>query len=116
MTETHRDHELKNIFSSFPVPAADEWIETLLQTEGFRLERIVSYGHISPDNFWHDQDHSEWVILLSGGARLVFADQKEEINLRPGDYLNIPAHRKHRVTWTDPDQPSIWLAIHYEPL
>ncbi|MEA3240113.1 MAG: cupin domain-containing protein [Pseudomonadota bacterium] len=114
MPEMHREAELKNIFSNLPDPGADEWLETLLQTEGFHLERIISYGHISPDNFWYDQDHPEWVILLSGGARLVFADQNEEIELRPGDYLNIPAHRKHRVVWTNPDQPSIWLTIHYE--
>ncbi|RLB57651.1 MAG: hypothetical protein DRG80_07875 [Deltaproteobacteria bacterium] len=115
MSETPRDHKLRNIFSPLLVPAADEWFETLLQSKNFRLERIVSQGHISPDNFWHDQDQAEWVILLSGGARLLFANQNEEIELHPGDYLNIPAHRKHRVVWTDPDQPSVWLAIHYEP-
>jgi len=106
---------LKNIFSPFPVPAANEWVETLLQTKNFQLERIVSHGQTSPEDFWYDQDHSEWVILLSGGARLLFADCNKEIKLNPGDYLNIPAHRKHRVVWTDPDQPSIWLTIHYEP-
>jgi cupin 2 domain-containing protein len=115
MSEDQRKPELKNIFFPFPVPAAGEWVETLLQTKSFHLERIVSHGHISPDNFWHDQDHSEWVILLSGGARLLFANQNEEIELHPGNYLNIPAHRKHRVVWTDPDQPSVWLTIHYEP-
>ncbi|NIA20254.1 MAG: cupin domain-containing protein [Xanthomonadaceae bacterium] len=103
----------ENIFSSFPVPAADEWIETLLQSKNFRLERIVSHGQTSPDNFWYDQDHPEWVILLSGSARLLFADQNQEIELYPGDYLSIPAHRKHRISWTDPGKPSVWLAIHY---
>jgi len=105
--------ELKNIFSQLPESAANEWLETLLQTKDFRLERIVSQGQTSPDNFWYDQEQPEWVLLLSGGARLLFAGQSEEIELRPGDYLTIPAHQKHRVTWTSPDQPSVWLAIHY---
>ncbi len=104
----------ENIFSSLFEATTDEWIETLLQGKNFRLERIVSHGQISPDNFWYDQDHPEWVILLAGGARLLFANQNKEIELHPGDYLNIPAHQKHRVSWTDPDQSSVWLAVHYE--
>lgn len=114
MSENQRPEQLKNIFTGLIAATDNEWIETLLQTETFRLERIVSHGQTSPDDFWYDQEHPEWVMLLSGGARLLFGDQHEEIELRPGDYLVIPAHRKHRVTWTDPDQPSVWLAIHYD--
>jgi len=113
MSEDQHKGELQNIFDSLPEPPADEWVETLLQTGNFRLERIVSRGQTSPDNFWYDQPHPEWVMLLSGGARLIFTDCNEEIELRPGDYLTIPAHRKHRVTWTDPDRPSVWLALYY---
>lgn len=113
MPDNNLKQELKNIFSSLPEPTDDEWIETLLQAGNFHLERIISHGQASSKNFWYDQNHSEWVILLSGGARLLFADCNKEMELRPGDYLTIPAHRKHRVTWTDPNQPSVWLAIHY---
>jgi len=31
----------------------------------------------------------------------------------PGDYLHIPAHRRHRVVWIDPAQATVWLAVHY---
>ena len=27
--------------------------------------------------------------------------------------VGIPAHRQHRVDWTDPEQDTIWLAVHY---
>ena len=33
--------------------------------------------------------------------------------LKPGDFVNIPAHRRHRVEWTTPNEPTIWLAIFY---
>ncbi len=49
--------------------------------------------------------------MLKGAARLEFEDGTLE--MRPGDYVNIPAHKKHRVAWTTPDEPTIWLAVHY---
>ena len=33
--------------------------------------------------------------------------------LKPGDYVHIPAHARHRVAWTDAAQPTVWLAVHY---
>jgi cupin 2 domain-containing protein len=33
--------------------------------------------------------------------------------MRAGDFVNIPAHRKHRVEWTTPDEPTVWLAVFY---
>jgi cupin 2 domain-containing protein len=33
--------------------------------------------------------------------------------MRPGDYVHIPAHQRHRVEWTEPDQKTVWLALHY---
>jgi cupin 2 domain-containing protein len=33
--------------------------------------------------------------------------------LRAGDSLDIAAHRRHRVEWTDPAGPTIWIAVHY---
>ena len=78
-----------------------------------RIERIVSHGQVSPDGFWYDQDEAEFVLLLAGAARLRFADG-EIAALSPGDCLEIAAHRRHRVEWTDPDQPTVWLAVFYE--
>ena len=91
----------------------EELLETLIERESFRIERIVSTGQSTPQGEWLDQDLDEWVVMLSGNAQLVFEATPEPIDLRPGDYLNILAHRRHRVEWTDPAVPTIWLAIHY---
>jgi cupin 2 domain-containing protein len=100
-----------NLFANLPQNVPDELIETLVAARHVRIERIVSTGHTSPAGFWYDQAEHEFVVLLCGAARLRFED--DEVELMPGAYLTIPAHRKHRVDWTDPTQPTIWLAIHY---
>jgi cupin 2 domain-containing protein len=102
---------LNNLLADIPANLPDEVVETLLTTASLRVERIVSHGHKSPDGFWYDQEQHEWVLLVAGAARLEFEDGIVE--LKPGAFLNIPAHRKHRVQWTDPSQPTIWLTIYY---
>jgi cupin 2 domain-containing protein len=104
---------LTNLFADIPADLPEELIQTLLNTSSFRIERIVSRGQTSPDGFWYDQKTHEWVLLLSGGARLLL-EGEQSLNLRPGDFVDIPAHKRHRVEWTDASQPTIWLAIHYE--
>ena len=89
----------------------EELFTTLLEDGDVRIERIVSHGHSSPPGFWYDQDQAEWVLVLRGAARLEFDDRV--LDMRPGDFVNIPAHQKHRVAWTTPDEPTIWLAVHY---
>lgn len=98
-----------NLFAAIPRDAADEEFRTLLARPGVRIERIVSTGQTSAD--WYDQAGDEWILLVEGGARLLFEDG-DELVLGPGDHLLIPARRRHRVTWTDPARPTIWLAIH----
>ena len=88
-------------------------VEELLSRDGVRIERIVSLGQASPPGFWYDQAQGEWVLLLSGAALLRFADEAEPRRLRPGDILDIAPNRRHRVEWTDPAQPTVWLAVHY---
>ena len=100
-----------NLFTDVPGNPPDELLTTLLETSNVRIERIVSHGHTSPEGFWYDQDENEWVIVLKGAARLQFEDRMVE--LKPGDFVNIPAHRKHRVDWTTPDETTIWLAAFY---
>jgi cupin 2 domain-containing protein len=107
-------NSVKNLFANIPENLKDEIAETILQTSSFHIERIVSRGHYSPDDFWYDQDEHEWVILVKGSAVLRFEDQSENITLTPGNYINIEKHRRHRVEWTDPEQETIWLAIHYQ--
>jgi cupin 2 domain-containing protein len=105
---------MASIFADLPrSTAADEQISELLSRRGLRIERIVSTGQCSPPGFWYDQPDGEWVLLLRGAARLRFADETEARELRPGDFVDIAAHRRHRVDWTDPDQHTVWLAIHY---
>jgi len=86
-------------------------ISTLLKSENVRIERIVSHGHSSPEGFWYDQDQHEWVMVLTGQAKLRI--EGDLLEMQPGDFVNIPAHVKHRVEWTTPDEPTVWLAVHY---
>lgn len=102
-----------NLLSPLPEARAGEIADTLLARPDLRIERIVSHGQKSPPGFWYDQDEGEWVVLLAGAARLRFADEAEARQLRPGDSLDIAPHRRHRVEWTDPATPTIWLAVFY---
>ena len=100
-----------NLFTDLPSNLPDELFSTLFEANKLRIERIVSHGHSSPDGFWYDQEEHEWIILLKGAARLTVDDSTVE--LRQGEYLNIPSHTKHRVEWTTPDEPTLWLAVFY---
>jgi len=99
----------QNLTDSLPDNLPHELVEKLLEASNVRVERIVSHGHASPLGFWYDQDQSEWVLLLRGAARLGFENQV--VDMKPGDYLNIGAHCRHRVEWTTPIEPTIWLVI-----
>ncbi len=103
-----------NLFAGIRIedPPAEQF-EELLSRSGFRVERIVSTGQASPPGFWFDQDIGEWVVLLSGAAEIQFEDDTEPRRMVAGDWINIEPHRRHRVNWTDPSQPTVWLAIHY---
>ena len=94
-----------------PAPGRGETFDEILARPGLRIERIVSHGHVTPEDEPYDQGWDEWVLLLAGGARLWLEDQGE-IELAAGDHLLIPAGRRHRVAWTDPGRPTVWLAVH----
>jgi cupin 2 domain-containing protein len=102
---------LNNIFSAIPQALSAELFETLLQRPGVHIERIVSKGHTTPEGTWYDQAWDEWVLLLQGGATLLFKDGNP-IDLKPGDYCLIPAHAQHRVSQTVHEPATIWLAVH----
>jgi cupin 2 domain-containing protein len=104
---------MPNLFAEIPANLPDELVETLLGGTAFRVERIVSSGHVSSPGFWYDQERPEWVVVLRGRASLRF-EGEEPLMMGPGDFLNIPAHRRHRVEWTTPDEPTVWLAVHYD--
>ncbi len=103
---------MTNLFADLPTRLPKELLTTLLSAEHVRIERIVSHGHASPEGFWYDLAQPEWVIVLQGAARLRFADEAHLTDLRVGDFVHIPAHRQHRVEWTTPDEPTVWLAVY----
>lgn len=107
--------KIDNIFKPLNRPTTEEIYEQLLSTSYFHLERIVSTGQATLPGEWYDQKQDEWVILLCGQAALLFENETEAQVLQPGDYVRIPAHCRHRVEWTDPSQPTVWLALHYLP-
>jgi cupin 2 domain-containing protein len=103
---------VKNIFELIPEDFKEEITNLLFSSEKFRIERIVSKGHTSPKEGWFDQDENEWLILVDGFAGITFEDTSE-ILLNKGDYLFIPAHKKHKVTFTTKRRNSVWLAIFF---
>jgi cupin 2 domain-containing protein len=87
----------------------------LLKGDGVRIERIVSYGQASPAGFWYEQDEAEWALVLCGRARLTIEGETKDRELAAGDSVFLPAHCRHRVAWTQPGQPTVWLAIFVDP-
>lgn len=103
---------MKNIYRNIPGVIDAERIEKLVCDDHVTVERIVSRGHTSPESGWYDQQQHEWVVVLRGQAVLAF-DDGTSVRLQEGDCTNIPAHRRHRVCWTDPTTETIWLAVFY---
>lgn len=103
-----------NIFANIPATIPEELFENLLVKENLKIERIVSYGQVSPIDAWYEQFWDEWVLLLQGSATLEYPSGKL-IDLHVGDHVYIPAHSRHRVHWTPPNTETIWLAIHSPP-
>ena len=68
-----------NIFDNIPADLPEELFTTLLQTNNFRVEKIVSQGHASPSDFWYDQDDNEWLIVLQGNASIQFEGDAEPV-------------------------------------
>lgn len=102
-----------NFFEDAGLGAAEvERVDAIVRSRACRVERIVSRGQVSPPGFWYDQDENEWVMVLRGAARLRVEGQ-EEIELGAGDFVDIPAHTRHRVEWTDPDRDTVWVAVFY---
>lgn len=99
-----------NLFSAIPDVIPKEIIEVIVQQSGVRIERIISKGQQAPEEGWFDQEEDEWVVLLEGLARISYPDNTD-VELQKGDYLYIPAHQQHRVSWTTLNEATIWLAI-----
>ena len=101
-----------SIFDRVPDDLSEEVFEVLAQSDSVKIERIVSSGQSSPAEGWYDQACNEWVIVLKGDARIQFEDDAV-VDLSEGDYINIPARKRHRVVSTSVTPETIWLAVHY---
>jgi cupin 2 domain-containing protein len=102
-----------NLFDEVPCALGEEQFKSLLISRNVRIERIVSMGQSSPPGFWYDQEEGEWVVVLKGAAKLLVEGEDTPLRLGPGDFIDLPAHTRHRVEWTDPTTPTVWLAVFY---
>jgi cupin 2 domain-containing protein len=103
---------MKNLLKNIPKNLPVELFETLVRTDNIHIERIISKGHSSPKEGWYDQGQNEWVMVLKGAARLALEDGTE-VSMGPGDALEILAHVKHKVVWTDPEEETVWVGVQY---
>ena len=101
-----------NIFKNIPNKLQEELFEDIISNDGIKIQRIVSQGDTTPEGEWYDQESDEWVIVLQGKATISF-ENEDDITLIVGEYLNIPAYKKHRVSWTSETEQTIWIAVHY---
>lgn len=100
-----------NIFEEIIIDKNEEKFFEIFKNETIKIEKIVSNGQTSPQNFWYEQEENEFVLVLEGFAILQFEDK--DIELKKGDCLNIKAKQKHRVKFTSLDEPTIWFAVFY---
>lgn len=107
---------IRNILSGLPPALPGEDFEAIIDSPSVRIERITSNGQVTPAGTWYDQKRDEWVLVLAGGAELLFEDSPEPQQLDVGDYVLIPAGCRHRVAWTDPAKKTVWLAVHFPPV
>lgn len=102
----------ENLLQGLPDAGRGEVFAALVDAGGVLIERIVSQGQASAPGFWYEQARAEWVLVLQGAARLQWEDGSV-VALQAGDHLLIPAGRRHRVDWSDPVQPTVWVAVHF---
>ncbi|NCO11245.1 cupin [Candidatus Pacearchaeota archaeon CG_4_9_14_0_2_um_filter_39_13] len=104
--------EKGNLFSKISDKLPKELFQILASSKNIKIERIVSKGHITPENKWYNQEKNEFVLLIKGYAEILFADNKL-VRMNEGDYINIPSHKEHRVVKTSSEEETIWLAVFY---
>ena len=105
--------KFSNIYTDIPHVVDEELFEDILSNQTLTLKRIISDGQCTPEGEWYDQDDNEWVILLKGSAVLLIEGESQPVTLKPGDYILLPAHVRHRVERTSLNEKTVWLALHY---
>ncbi|MDB2562606.1 cupin domain-containing protein [Sulfurimonas sp.] len=104
--------QVTNIFDNIPKELDAELFQDILVKDNLKIQRIVSQGESTNDDKWYIQEDDEWVIVLQGKATISFIDESD-INLNSGDYIHIPANKKHKVSWTSSTEQTVWLAVHF---
>ncbi len=97
-----------NLFELPPLPIPEELTTVLAGSSHARIERIVSTGQASD---WYNQSETEFVVLLEGSAAIEYDNGKPPASLLKGDTLLIPAHERHRVSYTSAEPPCVWLCV-----
>lgn len=103
---------MNNIFKNIPLTDNEEIVDKLLEFDNICIERIVSNGENSPENFWYEQKSDEWVILIQGKAVIEY-ENSQIAELKRGDYIFIPSMQKHRVKQVSKNPNCIWVAVHF---
>lgn len=86
-------------------PVVGERVVPLVAAAGFTVEQILSGELERPADY--EQDHDEWVVVLSGAAQLEIAGVVHDLDA--GDWWLLPARRPHRLLRTEPG--TSWLAV-----
>lgn len=106
--------DIQNMLANLPDAGTGEIFEPIVSDGRLLIERIVSQGQCTPAGEWCCQERDEWVVVLSGRAELTFEGQVILHKMETGDSILIPGGCRHRVEWTDPDQKTVWLAVHFD--
>ncbi len=93
-----------NLFD-IPEQLPEQELTDILLAGQTRIERIVSHGQTSD---WYDQPEDEWVCVLRGVGELTYVDGSRQ-RLQAGDTVYLPAHCRHRVSYTS--ELCIWLCV-----
>lgn len=102
-----------SLLENLPDEREVEISELLVARRAVKFERIVSHGQSSPPEFWYDQAQHEFVFVVSGRAVLEF-ENGETAELNGGDWIQIDAHVRHRVAWTEPNDATVWLVAFFD--
>lgn len=98
-----------NIYQGISTAGEEEQFDLLMKGKHYRIDRIVSSGHSSPQGFWYDQEDDEWIMLIQGEATLEIEGELKQ--MKAGDYLFLPKNCKHRVEKTSIEPACIWLCF-----
>ena len=104
--------EAGNLFANLAERAMREEVAVLAETAGGRIERIVSTGQASRPDFGTIRPRRSGWSFFPGAQAYASKPSPSPRVLAPGDWLEIPAHARHRVEWTDAERPTVWLAVH----